>query len=46
MRQQIEKVQRGDEPDGVIRNPKLNEIIHLTFSTGQARMANELAAAK
>ena len=46
LRQQIEKVQRGEEPDGVIRDPALNEMIHLTFSTGQARMAQEMAAAK
>ena len=39
-------LQRGEEPDGVVRDPALNEMIHLTFSSGQAQMAKEMTAAK
>lgn len=46
LRQQIEKVQRGEEPDGVIRDPSVNDIIRFTFSSGQAQIAQELQAAK
>ncbi len=46
LRQQIRKVQEGGEPDGVVRDPKLNEIIRFTYSQGQAQFAEELASAK
>ena len=46
LRQQIEAVRAGKDPAGVIRDPKLNEIISFTLSKGQAQMARELEAAK
>ncbi len=46
LRQQIAKVQAGEDPDGVIRDPSMNETIHFTFSTGQAQIAKEMATAK
>ena len=46
LRQQIEAVRAGKEPAGVIRDPKLNEMISFTLSQGQAAMVRELEAAK
>lgn len=46
LRQNIRKVQEGLEPDGVVRNPAINDIIRFSFSTGQAQVAKEMAAAK
>jgi 5,5'-dehydrodivanillate O-demethylase len=39
LKQQILAVQQGKEPLGVVRDPKLNEMINFTLSDGQARMA-------
>lgn len=39
LRRQIEKVQAGERPDGMIFDPKLNVCINFTVSTGQAREA-------
>lgn len=41
LREQIERVQRGEEPDGVVRDAALNERITFDLSTGQARNARE-----
>jgi hypothetical protein len=46
LKQQIEAVQKGDEPVGIIRDPTLNEIITFALSQGQARMVREAAAAE
>jgi 5,5'-dehydrodivanillate O-demethylase len=46
LKQQIEAVQAGKEPVGVIRDPKLNEIITFNMSQGQARMVREAVAAE
>jgi 5,5'-dehydrodivanillate O-demethylase oxygenase subunit len=37
LREQIERLQNGEEPAGVIRDPALNERIDITLSSGQAR---------
>lgn len=42
LREQIKRVQDGEEPDGVIRDPAINGIIALTMSQGQAEMMREL----
>lgn len=42
LREQISRVQDGHEPDGVIRDPAINEIIRFTMSEGQAEMMREL----
>ena len=39
LRRQIEKVQAGERPDGMIFDPQLNVCINFTVSTGQAREA-------
>jgi 5,5'-dehydrodivanillate O-demethylase len=41
LRDQIKRVQEGQDPKGVIRDPKLNEYIDIRVSTGQARVARE-----
>lgn len=46
LREQIEKAGRGEDPDGLVRDPRLNEIIRFTFSTGQAAVAQEIETAK
>jgi 5,5'-dehydrodivanillate O-demethylase oxygenase subunit len=46
LRQQIEAVRAGHEPVGVIRDPRLNQIISFNLSRGQAEMARALEAAK
>jgi 5,5'-dehydrodivanillate O-demethylase oxygenase subunit len=46
LREQIEKVARGEEPDGLVRDPALNEMIRFTFSTGQAGIFREMEEAK
>jgi 5,5'-dehydrodivanillate O-demethylase oxygenase subunit len=46
LRQQIEAVRAGKEPLGVVRDPRLNQIISFTLSQGQAQMAKEFAPAK
>ena len=43
LREQIKEVQEGREPKGVIRDPKVNDYIHIEVSTGQRRMARALA---
>ena len=44
--EQIELVQDGKDPGGVIRDPKLNTAIKMTLSGGQALMAREMEQAK
>ena len=46
LREQIELVQGGGEPAGVIRDPALNETIRCTIHDGTARMARELEKVK
>jgi 5,5'-dehydrodivanillate O-demethylase len=47
LRQQIERVQQGKEPDGIIRDPNLNRMISLQIEKHrQTRFERELAAAK
>ncbi len=46
LREQIDKVQAGEEPDGVIRDPAINETIEFVFSKGQAQFAREMPAAE
>ncbi len=43
LRQQIDTVEKGGEPKGIIRDPALAERIDIQISTGQARMAKQLA---
>jgi 5,5'-dehydrodivanillate O-demethylase oxygenase subunit len=45
LRQQIQAVQAGKDPVGVVRDPKINEIIRFTFSEGQAKIARAMEAA-
>lgn len=42
LREQIDLVEAGNEPDGVIRDPSVNEMIALTLSQGQAQIAREM----
>ena len=42
LREQIARVQAGQDPDGVVRDAALNEIIRFTFSSGQAEFAKKL----
>jgi 5,5'-dehydrodivanillate O-demethylase len=47
LRQQIQLVQQGKEPDGMIRDPKINQTIGLQIEKHrQARFERELAGAK
>jgi 5,5'-dehydrodivanillate O-demethylase len=47
LRQQIERVREGKEPDGMIRDPKINRMISLQIEKHrQTRFERELAAAK
>jgi 5,5'-dehydrodivanillate O-demethylase len=46
LREQIDLVEAGKEPHGVIRDEKINERIVIEVSTGQRRVAKELEAAK
>jgi 5,5'-dehydrodivanillate O-demethylase len=41
LREQIERLQRGEEPAGIIRDPALNYKIAFDLSTGQARVERE-----
>jgi len=43
LREQIDLVEAGKEPHGVIRDEKINERIVIEVSTGQRRVAKELA---
>jgi 5,5'-dehydrodivanillate O-demethylase len=43
LREQIQRVQDGEDPRGLIRDPKLNVNIRISVSTGQARLAREMA---
>lgn len=45
LRQQIDTVEKGGEPKGIIRDPALAERIEIQVSTGQARMAKQRAMA-
>jgi len=45
LRQQIQVVQAGREPLGVVRDPKVNEIIRFTISEGQAKVAHGIGNA-
>lgn len=42
LKEQIERVQAGLEPAGVVRDPKLNEIIRFTLSQGQRAHTKEV----
>jgi 5,5'-dehydrodivanillate O-demethylase len=44
LREQIDRVEAGEEPLGVIRDPAINERIVIEVSSGQRRVAKELAA--
>ena len=44
LREQIDRVEAGEEPLGVIRNPKINQRIVIEVSTGQRRVAKQFAA--
>jgi 5,5'-dehydrodivanillate O-demethylase len=46
LKEQIEAVQAGREPVGIIRDPALNEIITFALSVGQARVARAMEPAK
>jgi 5,5'-dehydrodivanillate O-demethylase len=47
LRQQIERLQQGKEPDGMIRDPNVNQMLSLNIEKHrQTRFARELAAAK
>lgn len=45
LRDQIKRVQDGQDPKGLVRDPALNEMIHIDLSTGQRRVAKEMAKA-
>jgi 5,5'-dehydrodivanillate O-demethylase len=45
LREQIEKVQRGEEPDGLIRDPALNERISFNISTSQGTLRRMMESA-
>jgi 5,5'-dehydrodivanillate O-demethylase len=45
LRQQIQAVQEGKEPVGVVRDPKINEIIRFQLSSGLTRVAREMETA-
>jgi len=45
LREQIEKVQRGEEPDGLIRDPALNECISFNISTSQGTLRRMMESA-
>ena len=42
LREQIKRVQDGQDPRGLIRDPKLNTSIQIDVSKGQARVARQL----
>ena len=46
LRENIERVERGEDPDGVIRDPAINECISFNVSSGQATMRRRLEAEK
>ena len=46
LRKQIEAVQAGKDPVGVVRDPAINDVIKFQFSEGQARLAREMEAAE
>ena len=46
VKEQIAAVQNGDDPLGVVRDPKLNERISFTLSEGQAKMVSEAMQAE
>lgn len=45
LREQIQRVQAGEEPAGLIRDPAKNREIAIAVSQGQARMAREMQQA-
>jgi 5,5'-dehydrodivanillate O-demethylase len=45
LREQIQHVQNGEDPKGLIRDAALNDVIRIEVSTGQRRMAREIAKA-
>jgi 5,5'-dehydrodivanillate O-demethylase len=45
LREQIQRVQSGEDPRGLIRDEALNDVIRIEVSTGQRRMAREIANA-
>ncbi|MCZ6885841.1 MAG: hypothetical protein O7E53_05720 [Alphaproteobacteria bacterium] len=44
MRELIDRVEAGEEPLGVIRDAKINQRIVIEVSTGQRRVAKQMAA--
>jgi 5,5'-dehydrodivanillate O-demethylase len=40
-REQAAVVQSGGDPAGIIRDPRVNEMVSFTISTGQAKLTNE-----
>jgi len=46
LRQQIKRVQNGLDPEGVVRDLAVNEIIRFVFSKGQSAFAEQMAGAK
>ncbi len=44
LREQIAKVEAGQDPDGVVRDPAINSSINFVFSGGQSRMAHQITA--
>ncbi len=44
LREQIDRVEAGEEPLGMIRDPAINQRIVIEVSTGQRRVARQLAA--
>lgn len=44
LREQIAKVEAGEDPEGVVRNPALNNSIEFVFSSGQSQMARQIAS--
>jgi 5,5'-dehydrodivanillate O-demethylase len=42
LKEQIERVQNGLEPVGVVRDPSLNEVIRFTLSAGQRAHTKEV----
>jgi 5,5'-dehydrodivanillate O-demethylase len=46
LKQQIQLVQEGKDPDGVIRDPALNSMVRLSLNSELNKLAQEMASAK
>jgi 5,5'-dehydrodivanillate O-demethylase len=46
LKQQIQLVQEGKDPDGVIRDPGLNDMVRLSLNSELNKLAHEMAGAK